>query len=139
MGYYQTFNAFFSQVKSTLQGLSGLEKVVLGEQFRLTELPMAVINPTNSIFAQAEIGDMLENTLEFDVLVVIRETEPSNWFTEIVEPMAEIVDAVLADRTVGGNAKDCVPVSFEPAEIRLANRMYYGGVIRFKALLHYTP
>jgi hypothetical protein len=139
MGYYQTFNNVFQQVKSTLEDISSLKQVVLGEQFRLANLPLAIINPASSVFSQGEIGDMLENTLEFEVLVLIRETEPENWFTNIISPMCDVVDAVLADRTLNGTAKDCMPTSFEPGEIRMANRLYYGGLIRFKALLFYTP
>lgn len=139
MGYYQTFNNVFSQVKTTLQGVSNLKQVVLGEQFKLTDLPLAIINPSRSTFTQAEIGDSLENTLEFEVLVLIRETEPANWFTDIVSPMCSVVDAVLSDRTLNSKVKDCKPVSFEPGEIKMANRLYYGGLIRFRALLYYTP
>jgi len=139
MGYYETFNGVFSQVKTTLENVSNLKKVVLGEQFKLTNLPLAIINPSASRFTQAEIGSTLENTLEFEVLVLIRETEPTNWFTDIVQPMSAVVDAVLSDRTLTGKVKDCFPTSFEPGEIKMANRLYYGGLIRFKALLHYTP
>jgi len=112
---------------------------VLGEQFKLTNLPLAIINPSASSFTQAEIGDTLTNTLNFEVLVLIRETEPENWFTDIISPMSDVVDAVLADRTLNGKVKDCMPTSFEPGEIKMFNRLYYGGLIRFKALLHYTP
>jgi len=139
VGYYQTFNNVFSQVKTTLESVDSLKQVVLGEQFRLSNLPLAIINPTSSTFKQGEIGDTLENTLEFDVLVLIRETEPENWFSDIVQPMSAVVDAVLSDRTLNGKVEDCTPVSFEPSQIKMANRMYYGGVIRFKALLYYTP
>ena len=139
MGYYQTFNDVFSQVKTTLEAVDSLKQVVLGEQFRLSNLPLAIINPTSSIFEQGEIGDTLKNTLEFDVLVLIREAEPENWFSDIVSPMSAIVDAVLSDRTLNNKVKDCIPTSFEPSAIRMANRMYYGGVIRFKAMLFYTP
>jgi len=139
MGYYETFNNVFSQVKTTLEDVSSLKQVVLGEQFKLTNLPLAIINPSGSSFAQAEIGDMLTNTLTFEVLVLIRETEPENWFTDIVQPMSAVVDAVLADRTLNGKVKDCMPTSFEPGEIKMFNRLYYGGLIRFKALLYYTP
>jgi len=102
MGYYQTFNGLFAQVKSTLENISSLKQVVLGEQFRLTNLPLAIINPASSVFSQGEIGDMLENTLEFEVLVLIRETEPENWFSDIVQPMCDVVDTILADRTLNG-------------------------------------
>ena len=139
MGYYQTFNNVFSQVKTTLESVGSLKQVVLGEQFRLSNLPLAIINPTSSTFTQGEIGDTLKNTLEFDVLVIIRETEPENWFSDIVQPMSAVVDAVLSDRTLNGKVEDCTPVSFEPSQIKMANRMYYGGVIRFQALLYYTP
>jgi hypothetical protein len=139
MGYYQTFNNVFQQVKTSLEALSSLKQVVLGEQFRLTNLPLAIINPTTSVFEQGEIGDSLKNTLEFDVLILIRETEPANWFTDIIHPMSDVLDTILANRTLNGTVKDCIPTSFEPSQIKMANRMYYGGVIRFKSMLFYTP
>jgi hypothetical protein len=56
-----------------------------------------------------------------------------------VLPMCSVVDAILADRTLNGKVKDCIPASFEPSQIRMVNKLYYGGVIRFKALLYYSP
>jgi hypothetical protein len=139
MGYFDVFNGVFQQVKTVLAGIGDLKQVVLGEQFKPANLPLAIINPVGSTFTQFSLGQTLQNTVEFDIIILIRETEPENWFSNIVLPMCSVVDAILADRTLNGKVKDCIPASFEPSQIRMVNKLYYGGVIRFKALLYYSP
>ena len=139
MGFYETYKAVFDQVKSVLENLEDLKQVFLGESLKLINLPIAIINPSETTISQAEIGDMLENEITFDVIVVIRETEPEDVFEELVEPLGKICDAILADRTLNNTVKDVRPTFFSPGEIRFRNKLYYGGVIRFTALLYYSP
>jgi len=139
MGYYTTFKAVFDRVKVDLGTKKTIKKVVLGEQFKLTNLPLAIINPTTTTIRSVILGSTLENIIGFDVLTIIRETEPSNWFTDIISVMADVVDAVLADHTLNGTVKDVAPTRFEPGEIKMMQKLYYGGVVRFEALLHYKP
>ena len=139
MGFYEVYKAVFDQVKSVLEKIEDLKQVVLGESLKLTNLPVAIINPTETTISQAEIGDLLENEVTFDVVVVIRETEPEDVFAELVEPLGKICDAILADRTLNGKVKDVRPTFFSPGEIRFKNKLYYGGVVRFTALLYYSP
>lgn len=139
MGYYKTFKAVFDRVKVDLEAKSSIKQVILGEQFKLANLPLAIINPTATTITKIILGSTLENVIGFDVLVVIRETEPKDWFQDIVSVMADVVDALLADRTLNGTVKDVGPTAFEPGEIRMMQKLYYGGVVRFEALLHYTP
>jgi len=75
----------------------------------------------------------------FDVLLVIRSTVPSDWFKDIVSVMADVLDALLGDRTLNGAVKDVSPTRFEPGEIKMMQKLYYGGVVRFEAMLHYKP
>jgi hypothetical protein len=70
---------------------------------------------------------------------MIRETEPSNWFTDIVSIMGDVVDKILSDRTLNSAVKDVLPTFFSPGEIRTQGKLYYGGVVRFEALLLFTP
>ena len=139
MGYYTTFKAVFDRVKTDLEAKNSIKQVVLGEQFKLTNLPLAIINPTTTTISKVILGSILENVIGFDVLIIIRETMPTNWFTDIVSVMADVVDALLADRTLNGTVKDVSPSSFEPGEIKMMQKLYYGGVVRFEAMLLYTP
>ena len=139
MGYYKTYKAVFDQVKSILEKVEELKQVFLGESLKLTDLPVAIINPTETTVSQAEIGDLLENEVTFDVVVVIRETEPEDVFEELVKPLGKVYDAILANRTLNDTVKDVRPTFFSPGEIRFRNKLYYGGVVRFTAKLFYTP
>jgi hypothetical protein len=137
--YYDVYKVIFDQVKAQLQALSTVKSVVLGEQFRVTDLPMVVINPEPTEISQAVFGTMLENKITFSVVLMIRETEPTNWFTDIVSVMGDVVDKILADRTLNSTVKDVIPTFFSPGEIRTANKLFYGGVVRFECLAHFTP
>lgn len=136
--YYDAYKAVFDQVKTELEAVSSLKNVVLGEQFRLTEMPMAIINPEPTDISQATFGSMLENKIGFSVLLMIRETEPSNWFIDIVSTMGDVVDKILNDRTLNGTVKDVLPTFFSPGEIRTQGKLYFGGIVRFEALLLFT-
>jgi hypothetical protein len=47
-----------------------------------------------------------------------------------------VVDAVLADRTLGHVVRDVVPVGFSPGEIKFKdNKLLFGGIVRFAAVL----
>jgi len=137
--YYDSYKAMFDQIKAFLQTLSSIKNVVLGENFKVGDLPMAVINPEPTDISQAVFGSMLENKISFSVVLMIRETEPTNWFTDIVSVMGDVVDKILTDRTLNGTVKDAIPTFFSPGEIRTGNKLYFGGVIRFSALLFFTP
>ena len=136
--YYDSYKAVFDQVKAYLEAIAGIKSVVLGEQFKVTSLPMAVVNPEPTDIAQAVFGSMLENKITFSVILMIRETEPSNWFTDIVSVMGDVVDKILADRGLNGTVKDVIPTFFSPGEIRTQGKLYYGGVGKFSALMFFT-
>jgi hypothetical protein len=137
--YYDAYKVVFDQVKTNLEAISSLKNVVLGEQFKLTEMPMAVINPEPTEISQATIGSMLESKIGFSIILMIRETEPSNWFTDIVSIMGDVVDKILSNRTLNSAVKDVVPTFFSPGEIRTQGKLYFGGVVRFETLLFFTP
>lgn len=137
--YYDTYKAVFDRVKTILETVSSIKNTVLGEQFKVADLPMAIINPEPTDISQAVFGSMLENKIGFSVVLMIRETEPTNWFTDVVSPMGDVVDAILADRTLNLTVNDVIPTFFGPGEIRTQGKLYYGGVLRFEALLFFTP
>lgn len=95
--FYDVYKAVFDRVKVDLEAQNSIKQVILGEQFKLAKLPLAIINPTTTTIRSVILGSTLENMIGFDVLIVIRETEPKDWFKDIVSIMADVVDAVLAD------------------------------------------
>ena len=137
--YYDSYKALFDSVKADLEAVSSIKNTVLGEQFKVADLPMAVINPEPTDISQAVFGSMLECKITFSVVLMIRETEPTNWFTDIVSLMGDVVDKILSDRTLSNTVKDVLPTFFSPGEIRTGNKLYFGGVIRFSALLLFIP
>jgi hypothetical protein len=116
-----------------------LKTVILGEQFTVGGLPKAIINAEPAPVEPAEMGDMLSVKVNFSVVLVILEYEPKDWFTDIIKVMGEIVDAILADRTLAGTVKDVIPTGFAPGEIRFKDKLFFGGVIRFTAVMWFAP
>ena len=137
MGFYGAYKDVFDAAKAAIEKKSSIKSVLLGEQFSYDLLPKAVVNALPSGISQGALGDLLEVKVSFSVVLVISEYEPKDWFQDIISVMADAVDAVLADRTLGGKAADCVPVSFAPGEIKFENKLFYGGEIRFQAILYY--
>jgi len=137
--FYNSYKALFDRVKVDLEAVDSIKRVVLGEQFKVTELPMATINPEPTDIALATLGTRLECNVTFSVIVMIRETEPSDWFADILSPMGDVMDAIIADPTLNATVKDVNPIFFSPGEIRTQGKLYYGGVVRFEALLLFTP
>jgi len=139
MGFYTSYKAVFDQLDTTISAIESIKQVVTGEQFKITNLPLAIINPEDMSLTQGEIGDLLECVVGFSIIIVVRETEPEDWFNEVISVMGDVMDAILNDRTLNGTVKDAIPTFFSPGEITFRNRLYYGGLIRFSALMHYTP
>ena len=120
-------------------GVSSLGTVVLGEQFTLGALPKAIINAEGSPIDQATLGSMLSVKVNFTVVCVIRDYAPKDWFIDIIPVMADVVDAILADRTLKGTVMDVTPTAFYPGEIKFDDKLFFGGVVRFSAELLYIP
>lgn len=139
MGLYATYKAIFDRVQADITAKTSIKAVSLGEQFRLTSLPLAIINPEETLIEQETMGEALLCKINFSVVLVIRETEPADWFTEILTVLADAFDAIVADRTLNGTVKDTTPTLFSPGEIKMQSKLYYGGVVRFVAQLEYTP
>lgn len=137
MGFYQAYKDVFDAVKTAVQTKSSIKSVLLGEQFNYGSLPKAVINAMPSGISQAALGETLDVKVSFSIVLVINEYEPKDWFSDIIAVIADAVDAVLADRTLGGKVADCIPTSFAPGEIKFESKLFYGGEIRFQATLFY--
>jgi hypothetical protein len=116
-------------------GVSSIKTVIVGEQFSYGALPKAIINAEPSLIAPAEMGGMLDVSVFFSVILAVREYEPKDWFEEIIKVMGDVVDAILANRTLGGKVKDVYPVGVAPGEIKFADKLLFGGIVRFQAVL----
>lgn len=148
--FYDSYKSVFEAVQSALvyvpaqgetpaKGVEAIKMVVLGEQFTYGDLPKAVINAEPSTILPGEMGTLLDVSLSFSVILAVREYEPKDWFEDVIKLMGDVVDAVLADRTLGGKVKDCFPVGFAPGEIKFQDKLLFGGVVRFKAVLWFEP
>jgi hypothetical protein len=148
--FYDSYKAVFEAVKSALvfvpaqeetpaKGIEALKSVVLGEQFTYGNLPKAVINAEPSPITPGEMGSLLSVSIGFSVVLIIQEYEPSDWFEDVISVMGDVVDAVLADRKLSGKVKDCYPVGFAPGEIKFENKLLFGGIVRFRAVLWFDP
>ena len=139
MGFYADYKAFFDAVKAAIVTKAAVKTVVLGEQFTLGDLPKAIINAEPSPIAPRDMDPTLTVTLNFSVVLVCLEYEPKDWFTDIISVMGDVVDAVLADRTLGGTIEDCCPTGFSPGEIKFQDKLFFGGVVRFQGVLWFAP
>ncbi len=139
MGFYASYKAVFDAVKAAIQTKSSIKTVVLGEQFTIGALPKAIINAEPSPIGQAAMGELLEAKVRGSIILVILDYEPKDWFTDVIAVMGDVVDAVLADRSLGGVCFDCYPTGFGPGEIRFQDKLLFGGVVRFEAVVHYEP
>ena len=138
MGFYDLYYNVFTAVKNCLENVSAIKQVNLGEALKLQNLPLAVISPREASIERGAFQHVLNVRIGFDVTVIIRETEPSDWFGEIVSVMCDVFDALMSDDTLNGAVKGLTPTLFAPGEITALNRLYYGGLLRFEAFAIYS-
>ena len=124
---------------SPAQGVEAVKTVVLGEQFTVGGLPKAVISAEPAPIGQAAMGEVTETKVRGSIVLVILDYEPKDWFDDIISVMGDVVDALLADRTLGGVVFDSTPSGFAPGEVKFKEKTFYGGVVRWEAVLHYEP
>ena len=154
MGYYASYKAVFDAIKTALvyvaavppvgevlgspaQGVESIKTVILGERFTVGGLPKAIISAEPSPIGQLTMGELTETKVRGSIVLVILEYEPKDWFTDIIAVMGDVVDAILEDRTLAGAAFDCCPTGFAPGEIKFKEKVFFGGVVRWEAVLHY--
>jgi len=139
MGFYECYKAVFDAVKAAIETKGSIKTVILGEQFTVGDLPKAIVNAEPAPSGQATMGELLEVKVRGSIILVILEYEPKDWFTDIIAVMGDVVDALLADRTLAGTAFDCIPTGFAPGEVKFKEKVFFGGVVRWEAVLHYEP
>jgi hypothetical protein len=137
MGYYTSYKAVFDAIKTAIESKESIRTVILGERFTVGSLPKAIINAEPSPIGQAAMGEFTETRVRGSIVLIILEYEPEDWFNDIIAVMSDCVDAILADRSLGGVVFDCSPTGFAPGEIKFKEKTFYGGVVRWEAILHY--
>jgi hypothetical protein len=159
--FYDSYKAVFDAIKTALvyvpavpahdevpevpaHGVVELKTILVGEQFTLDSLPKATINPIPGPIMSANSDGLLAVLVRGVITVAIQEYKPKDWFIDVIKPMGAVVDAILADRKLGGAAKDCVTTEFAPGEIKFKDaagkdRLLYGGDIFFEARLWFKP
>jgi len=156
MSFYASYKAVFDAIEAALvyvaavppegedpgspaHGVESIKTVVLGERFTVGGLPKAIINAEPAPVGQASMGDFLEARVRGSIILVILEYEPKDWFKDIIAVMGDVVDALLADRSLGGACFDSTPTGFAPGEIKFKEKVFFGGVVRWEAIVHYAP
>ena len=159
--FYDSYKAVFDAVKTNLEfvatvpavpahdeepevpgvpahGVASLKSVVLGEQFTYGNYPKAIINALPSPMTPSAVGSRFEVQVNFSVVVVIQDYEPKDWFVDIIKPMGDVVDAIIADPSLGGVCRFVYPTSFSPGEIKFKEKILYGGQVSFSAFKSFT-
>jgi hypothetical protein len=136
MGYYTSYKAVFDAIKTAVESKESIRTVILGERFTVGSLPKAIINAEPSPIGQAAMGEFTETRVRGSIVLIILEYEPEDWFNDIIAVMSDCVDAILADRSLGGVVFDFSPTGFAPGEIKFKEKTFYGGVVRWEAILH---
>jgi len=138
MPYNTAYEAIVTKMVALLEGISTIKKVFAGKtsSFRLSKLPLAIIEPPEEEATKISLDQfLLVGT--FDVYIIIRETVPANWFSDISALTGAVIDAVMADRTLTGSVKDIHWTFHSPGQITVSNKLFYGGIIRFKTQRFY--
>jgi hypothetical protein len=120
---------------------SGVAKTVfVGENFALTpDIPVVLIDASSSSVKPLEMGAGLEVTVRMNLLVLVRESAPADWFDGIINVMGDVVDAILANRTLSGAVQDIYPTNFAPGSISYRSKTFYGGQVTLEAVLYFEP
>jgi len=150
--FYTAYQAVFSAVKAVLDYVpavpgepsvpaSGVAKTVfVGENFSLTpDTPVILIDASSSSVAPLEMGRALDVTVRVNLLILVRESAPADWFDGIIDVMGDVVDAILADRTLGGAVKDVYPTNFSPGSISYRSKTFYGGQVTLEGVIYFEP
>jgi hypothetical protein len=120
---------------------SGVAKTVfVGENFALTpDTPVILVDASTSSVKPLEMGSALEVTVRLNLLVLVRESAPADWFDGVIDVMGDVVDAILADRTLSGAVQDIYPTNFSPGSISYRSKTFYGGQVTLEAVMYFEP
>jgi len=150
--FYVAYKAVFSAVKAALDFVpavpgdlgvpaSGVAKTVfVGENFALTpDTPVILVDASTSPITPLGMSSALKVNVGVNLLVLVRESAPSDWFDDIIDVMGDVVDAILLDRTLNGAVKDLYPTSFSPGSITYRGKIFYGGQVTLEGVMFFKP
>ena len=145
MGFKAEYTAIFDDIEETIKALPSVKQVIYKEasnKFKLKKFPCAMINPGRFRLDPSDgtlVADVSDYCLDIrgEIIVLIRESDSDDWFDEIIDPIADIVDAIFADQTLGGTCLIAWPHEGGPGEITVQNTLYYGGSIGIRTLKGY--
>ena len=114
--------------------------VVFGRLERLSnEFPYAVIIPTEYGLQNAVLGGRrMHLVVRLEIMVLLKLLNPKIWFDDMSEPVLDVADAILANRTLSGLCYHCIPDAVVPERITTGQKTYYGGIIRVRIEADYT-
>ena len=144
MGFEAVYTAIFDDLNDTIEALSSIEQVIYKTEGRgaIKGLPCVFINPGRWALDPVDRENVASlGTYALDIrgqlVVIIRESDPDNWFEEIISPISDIVDAIFADQTLGGTCALAWPIEGGPGDINFNNKLYYGGSIDIRTISEY--
>ena len=144
MGFEAVYTAIFDDIYDSVKALASVEQVIYKAEGRgvIRKLPCVFINPGTWRLDPADgtlVADVANYCLivQGELIVLIRESDPEKWLEIIIEPIADIVDAIFADQTLGGTCIEAYPHEGGPGEITVQNKLYYGGKVGIRALKGY--
>ena len=144
MGFEDEYTAIFDDIYDSIKVLPSIEQIIYKTEGKGTirKLPCVFINPGTwrldpaDAIKVADVGNYLLD-IRGEIIVLIRESDPEQWFEAIIGPIADIVDAIFADQTLGGTCLKAWPHEGGPGEITVENKLYYGGKVGIRALKGY--
>ena len=142
MGFKDSYVPVFNAIRDTLSNLDCLQQIILGKSLKqignLNNLPVAIINTdlAKVVPSDGVSGYQVQIPIVLDVIII--EYEAPEWFEKMNTVMSEIVDALIVNPTLEGKLQDLVWTSYAPGTISLQDCTFYGGEIRFMAILDYS-
>ena len=145
MGFESVYTAIFDDIHDTIKALSIIKQVIYKREGRgvIRKLPCVFINPGMATLALTD-SPMIASTDNYALeirgrlVVLIREGDSETWFEDILEPIGEIVDAIMADSTLGGTCLHAWVSAVAPGETTFQNKLYYGGAIDIRVIKEYS-
>lgn len=114
-----------------------VEAVSKGSQrFVPTKFPLALISIGRIVSAPAEMGNDHYLEIPIEIVVIIMDTAPTDWLTDVIAELGPIIDALMDDPTLTAKCNDSYLTYCEPARLTLsgegiAGKIYYGGLIGY--------
>lgn len=145
MPFESEYTAIFDYIDATILLLDSINSTLYKEasnKFKLKKLPCAMINPgrwrldPSDGTLVADVGNYCLD-IQGEIIILIRESDSDKWYDEMITPIADIVDAIFADQTLGGTCLIAWPHEGGPGEITVMNTLYYGGSVGIRALKGY--